>query len=235
MSFFNNSKFSFIHKWFDRKNIKPALSFILTLMTMGKGLMNIYPFLFVDETSQTDLEIKQSIESLYDSLLISSIALFLLALIFFREDPPKDYGYINKSESDDIEEEQNYLGQLKCMFKNTEFLRYQFIVCMVCSNLANISDVTNIIMLQFGHTQLQGSFCLCGFYFVGIIGSFCYDYYLDNKSDERRNLQLYTASGFVNKNSPAYLSLALCYVKSSDFVLYYLYLIRLLHYESISA
>ena len=71
-------------------------------------------------------------------------------------------------------------------------------VSVVCANMANISDTTNIIMIQFGYTQIQGSFCLCGFYVAGLIGALIYDKYLEQKGNSGKYLVLYTSFGFFN-------------------------------------
>lgn len=195
MSFGMNIKFALFSKWFAPENYKKVMSICVLLGMFGRGLMNLYPLAFVDESNPSIDELTIQVKTLYKSLIAITIFVLALIIILFKEEPPKGYGSLVEAAAKDTNDFTSIKKDLISMCKDKLCQRYIFVCVIVMTNLLNISDTLNLIGANYHLTQNQGSFNMTCFYGMGVLGAVFYDNFLEKKDQVKKYFLIYNVLG----------------------------------------
>lgn len=191
-----NLRFRMFQYWFAPENLKHSLTYVMLLMLIGKGFLNVTPYLFIDEATQSNDEQQAGILKLYTLTIVACAVGIVVTQLFYIEKPPKGYGsLVEASEGFKILGFAHFLEEIRLLLWNPLFAKLLVMMCFANISLNNISDALNLAMVGFGYKQTDGSWSLCFLYVTGLIGAIIYDKYMHHLRDEKRFLIMYTYSG----------------------------------------
>ena len=195
-----NTEMKFFSTWFDKEHIKKVFSFTMIINMIGKGAMNVFPYVFVKESAQTGLEQKKETRDFFFVMAFGGLIGVLLTLLLLKEIPPKDYGLrIIKEDKKGSLEDQTVGVELKKLLTNILFLKYLVMLSLIIFAMSFVSNTINLVAIRFGCSQDSGSWAMFTFYLLGFTGTLIYDYFFLKLKRNRFFLLLYTSIGLANK------------------------------------
>lgn len=199
-AFHLNVRMRLFQRWFAPESIKPLFTIIINVMYIGKGLFTISPYLFVNEQTQTLEEQQRGIFIFYSIWTAITLASIAWTYLKFIENPPAGYGSAVSSEDDSFQilSVKHFLIEIHNLCSTPLYMKYLTMTTFAVAGLVNISDVLNIAVINFGYTQVDGSWTLFYFNIWGLIGALIYDKYFHHLKQEKKFLVIYTYCGLVN-------------------------------------
>ena len=196
-----NVRLKLFQDWFAPENIKSALTYVSLIMLVGRGFLNIAPFFFVDEVTQTKEEQEYGLMVFYALIIIACALTMYLTILYYREIPPTGYGYaVNNTSTFRIWGIRHFLAEIAGLFDSSLFIKYLLLLTLANMGLNNLSDALNLALIGFGYKQTDGSWSLCYFYIWGLAGAVAYDRCFHHLNKTMLFLRLYTYCGFVNQH-----------------------------------
>lgn len=166
----------------------------MSISFIGKGFMNILPYVFVKEESQNLEEQRRATVFCFIVYAIVGIVLSVVDYIFMKDVPSTTK--VNKEDKEDNKQTlKEYINNVLHLFRNKAFLKYLVVITFTYIGIEKISSALNIAIVDFGFTQEQGSFSILLFYILGLLGSLLYDFYLAKQKREKFFLVTFTIIG----------------------------------------
>ena len=192
-SFIFNSRLKFANTWFAQRNHKKFFTVLMAFSFIGKGLMTLFPYIFVKEETMSHEEQRSGTIYCFIMYFVFGVILGLLSLFVLKEGPNKD--------SDAEESPQaslqlsDFIQEMVGLSKNKLFQHYLAIITVTYIAVGNISNMLNIAIISFGFTQEKGSLSILLYFVLGFIGCLLYDYFLDKHNRGKHYLELFTKYG----------------------------------------
>lgn len=157
--FIVNTIMQFCYTWFGPKTRPLYLSIGSIMNIFGGGIGNSLPLFFISDSATNIEEIKIGFH-LYNRFMFGLlVGLFLLTLIFFREKPPKGFGYTDAKPLIEEEDNSNFLKKnwvlLRFSLSFPLFRSYLYIYVLANSCLVFMGSVINIVLGYFGYSSVD--------------------------------------------------------------------------------
>ena len=191
-----NTEMKFFNTWFDKEHIKKVFSFTMIFNMIGKGAMNVFPYVFVKEATQTGAEQISETHSYYLVMSLAGFIGILLTFFLLKENPPKSYGLlVSDKEEDEQNSQETFKIELKKLLTDILFIKYLTMLSLIIFSMSFMSNTINLVAIHFNSSQDSGSWAMFMFYIFGFTGTFIFDFFFLKLKRNRFFLLLYTSIG----------------------------------------